>query len=110
MTTPSGRSRASWSICRNIRPPSQARVPDTIRVRRPPRVRRWEIDCRGLETIMHLMTFSLMGSDEAREEIKNALFGSAYSRLLTECEEVSALLTDVARVRPSAAIVVLPPS
>jgi len=50
-----------------------------------------------------------MGSTEARTEIKNALFGSAYSRLLTECEEGGVFLTDVTRVRPSAAIVVLPP-
>src|SRR5262245_33176957 len=57
---------------------------------------------------MHLVTFSLMGStDEARTEVKNALFGSAYSRLLTECSDVSQLIADVSRVRPSAAIIVL---
>src|ERR1051326_5794629 len=57
---------------------------------------------------MHLVTFSVMGSDlAARTEIKNALFGSAYSRLLTECSDGRQLLSDVARVRPSAAIVVV---
>src|ERR1043166_7795241 len=57
---------------------------------------------------MHLVTFSLMGStDEARTEVKNALFGSAYSRLLTECSDGAQLVADVSRVRPSAAIVVL---
>ena len=57
---------------------------------------------------MHLVTFSVMGASEAaRTEIKNALFGSAYSRLLTECSNGRQLLSDVSRVRPSAAIVVL---
>lgn len=57
---------------------------------------------------MHLVTFSVMGSSEqARTEVKNALYGSAYSRLLTECSDGSQLLLDIARVRPSAAIVVL---
>ena len=57
---------------------------------------------------MHLVTFSVMGSSEAaRTEIKNALFGSAYSRLLTECSDGRQLLSDVARVRPSAAILVV---
>jgi pilus assembly protein CpaE len=57
---------------------------------------------------MHLVTFSVMGSSEAaRTEIKNALFGSAYCRLLTECSDGRQLLLDVARVRPSAAVVVL---
>ena len=57
---------------------------------------------------MHLVTFSVMGTSEAaRTEIKNALFGSAYSRLLTECSDGRQLLSDVARVRPNAAIVVL---
>ena len=58
--------------------------------------------------IMHLVTFSVMGSSEqARTEIKNALYGSAYSRLLTECSDGPQLLSDVARVHPSAAVVVL---
>jgi len=49
-----------------------------------------------------------MGSSEqARTEIKNALFGSAFSRLLTECSDGHQLLSDVARVHPSAAVVVL---
>jgi len=49
-----------------------------------------------------------MGStDEARAEVKNALFGSAYSRLLTECTDGSKLIADVSRVRPTAAIIVL---
>jgi pilus assembly protein CpaE len=49
-----------------------------------------------------------MGSSEqARTEIKNALSGSAYSRLLTECSDGHQLLSDVARVHPSAAVVVL---
>jgi pilus assembly protein CpaE len=57
---------------------------------------------------MHLVTFSVMGSSEqARTEIKNALFGSAFSRLLTECSDGHQLLSDVARVHPSAAVVVL---
>lgn len=57
---------------------------------------------------MHLVTFSVMGSSEqARIEIKNALYGSAYSRLLTECSDGHQLLSDIARVRPTAAIVVL---
>lgn len=57
---------------------------------------------------MHLVTFSIMGTSEAaRTEIKNALFGSAYSRLLTECSDGRQLLSDVSRVRPSAAIVVV---
>ena len=57
---------------------------------------------------MHLVTFSIMGASEAaRTEIKNALFGSAYSRLLTECSDGRQLLSEVARVRPSAAIVVV---
>ncbi len=57
---------------------------------------------------MHLMTFSLMGSNvEAATEIKNALFHSANARLLTECDEHDLLLADVLRVRPTAAIVIL---
>jgi pilus assembly protein CpaE len=49
-----------------------------------------------------------MGSSEqARTEIKNALSGSAFSRLLTECSDGHQLLSDVARVHPSAAVVVL---
>src|SRR5262245_50254715 len=57
---------------------------------------------------MHLVTFSVMGSSEqVRTEIKNALFGSAYSRLLTECSDGRQLLSDVARVRPTAAFIVL---
>ena len=57
---------------------------------------------------MHLVTFSLLGStDEARTEVKNALFGSAYCRLLTECSDGIQLIADVSRVRPSAAIIVL---
>src|SRR5690349_1025869 len=57
---------------------------------------------------MHLVTFSVMGTSEAaRTEIKNALFGSAYSRLLTECSDGRQLLSDVSRVHPSAAIVVV---
>ena len=57
---------------------------------------------------MHLVTFSVIGSSEqARTEVKNALYGSAYSRLLTECSDGGQLLADVARVRPSAAIIIL---
>jgi pilus assembly protein CpaE len=57
---------------------------------------------------MHLITFSVMGSTEqGRTEVKNALYGSAYSRLLTECSEGRQLLADVTRVHPSAAIIVL---
>lgn len=57
---------------------------------------------------MHLVTFSVMGSSEqARTEVKNALYGSAYSRLLTECSDGGQLLADIARVRPSAAVIVL---
>ena len=57
---------------------------------------------------MHLFTFSVMGTtEEARTEVKNALFGSAYARLLTECSDGAQLVADVSRVRPSAAIVVL---
>jgi len=49
-----------------------------------------------------------MGSSEAaRTEIKNALFGSAYARLLTECSDGAQLVADITRVRPNAAIVVL---
>jgi pilus assembly protein CpaE len=57
---------------------------------------------------MHLMTFSLMGSNpDSRTEIKNALFGSANARLLTECNTPDQLLVDVSRLQPSAAIVIL---
>jgi pilus assembly protein CpaE len=57
---------------------------------------------------MHLVTFSVIGSSEqARTEVKNALYGSAYSRLLTECSDGGQLLADVARVRPNAAVIVL---
>ena len=57
---------------------------------------------------MHLITFSVMGrSEEARREVKNALYGSAYSRLLTECSEGAQLVADVVRVRPSAAVIIL---
>src|SRR5213593_3053652 len=57
---------------------------------------------------MHLMTFSIIGKNqEACTEIKNALFGSANSRLLTECDDQDQLIADVLRVRPSAAIIVL---
>src|SRR5438552_600269 len=57
---------------------------------------------------MHLMTFSLMGSNpESRDEIKNALFGSANARLLTECDEPNRLVADVSRVHPTAAIIIL---
>jgi pilus assembly protein CpaE len=57
---------------------------------------------------MHLITFSVMGSTEqSRAEVKNALYGSAYARLLTECSDCVQLSADIMRVRPSAAIVVL---
>lgn len=57
---------------------------------------------------MHLITFSVMGrSEEARREVKNALYGSAYSRLLTECSDGTQLLADVVRVRPSTAVIIL---
>src|SRR5215831_3367510 len=57
---------------------------------------------------MHLTTFSIMARDAAaRTEVKNALFGSAYARLLTESDSPEQLLADVARVRPSAAVIVL---
>jgi pilus assembly protein CpaE len=49
-----------------------------------------------------------MGSTEqARLEVKNALYGSAYARLLTECSDGAQLVADISRVRPSAAVVVL---
>lgn len=54
------------------------------------------------------MTFSITGSNpEASKEIKDALFGSAHTRLLTECDEPDQLIADVLRVRPTAAIIVL---
>jgi len=57
---------------------------------------------------MHLITFSVMGrSEEARREVKNALYGSAYSRLLTECSDGAQLVADVVRVRPSTAVIIL---
>src|SRR6476620_4033761 len=57
---------------------------------------------------MHLITFSIMGSTEqARAEVKNALYGSAFARLLTECSDCTQMAADIKRVRPSAAIVVL---
>ncbi len=49
-----------------------------------------------------------MGSNsQTLDEIKNALFGSAHARLLTECDEPDQLLADVLRVRPTAAIMIL---
>ena len=60
---------------------------------------------------MHLITFSIMARDAAtRAELKNALFGSAYARLLTESDNPEQLLADVARVRPSAAVIGLGPN
>lgn len=60
---------------------------------------------------MHLVTFSIMGANEqARSEIKDALYGSTYARLLTECSDGPQLLADITRVRPSAAIIVLDPA
>jgi pilus assembly protein CpaE len=57
---------------------------------------------------MHLITFSIMGSTEqSRTEVKNALYGSAFARLLTECSDYTQLVADIVRVRPSAAIVVV---
>jgi pilus assembly protein CpaE len=57
---------------------------------------------------MHLMTFSIMGSNsEATEEIKNAVFSNAHTRLLTQCDDTDQLLADVVRVRPTAAIIIL---
>jgi pilus assembly protein CpaE len=57
---------------------------------------------------MHLITFSIMARNAAaRTELKNALFGSAYARLLTESDNPEQLLSDVARVRPSAAVIAL---
>ncbi len=57
---------------------------------------------------MHLMTFSIMGSNpETANEIKTAVFSNAHTRLLTECDDADQLLADVLRVRPTAAIMIL---
>src|SRR5438445_2849038 len=57
---------------------------------------------------MHLMTFSIMGSNpEAAKEIKTAVFSNSHTRLLTECDDTDQLLADVLRVRPTAAIMIL---
>jgi pilus assembly protein CpaE len=58
---------------------------------------------------MHLITFGIMARDEAaRTEVKNALFASAHARLLTDSDTAEQFVSDVARVRPSGAVIVLP--
>src|SRR6266704_2291515 len=57
---------------------------------------------------MHLMTFSIMGSNpETANEIKTAVFSNSHTRLLTECDDADQLFADVLRVRPTAAIMIL---
>ncbi len=57
---------------------------------------------------MHLLTFSIMGSNpETTNEIKTAVFSNSHTRLLTECDDADQLLADVLRVRPTAAIMIL---
>lgn len=60
---------------------------------------------------MQPLTFVIMGSNPAEtREIREALAASARTRVLTNCETSDQLLSDVLRLRPLAALIILEPA
>jgi pilus assembly protein CpaE len=59
---------------------------------------------------MHPLTFiTLSTNGESSDELRNALAGSGRARLLAACHTLEQMLTDVTRLRPSAAVITVEP-